>query len=273
MIWGKKKKLLKIILSADSFGDEMLLQNVEMADNRFAMGMELKVNDGSAAVFYNHGKVCDVLPAGEYRLSTRLLPQLTAKLELKEGQNSLFYAQLLFVRLERMLFGWHTQLPLLVRDDRYGLMRVLAEGNIVVKIANPQLFCDNIAFKYALVNRQQLQPLLNELVITELDTLWNYQRIDITERMQEKTRMATLLQQEVNNKLKLQGLLAEELMISYLRLDRALEEYLADGGDIDKYNQQYQVNQLLKTTAANQGTNRTAAPNSKLNTVNIIVER
>ncbi len=273
MIWGKKKKLLKIILSADTFGDEMLVQKLEIADNMFAMGMGLKVNDGFAAVFYKHGKVCDVLHAGEYRLSARLLPQLTSELELKEGQNSLFYAQLLFVRLERMLVGWHTPLPLLVRDDHYGLMRVLAEGNVVVKIADPQIFCDNVAFKYALSKRQQLQPLLNEIVIAELDALWDRQRIDITERLHEKARMASLLWQEVNNKLKLQGLIAEELKIAYLRLDGPLEEYLATGGDIDQYNQQYHVNQLLKTVAANQNANRLAIPNTKLNTVNRIIER
>ncbi|GEM_PF-2889063 len=273
MIFGKRRKLLNIILSTGNISEDAILQKVDMVDNRFTMGMELKVNDGFAAVFSYQNKVTDVLKAGEYRLATRFLPQLSSILELKEGHNSLFYAQLLFVRLERMLFGWNTPLPLLARDDRYGLLRVFADGNVVVKITDPQLFCDNIAFSYALDQKLQLQPLLNELIIAELDVLWDYQRIDITERFQERIRMASLLHQLVNKKLKLQGLMAEELMISSLILAKPLEEYLAAGGDIDQYNSQYQVNQLLKTTSGNHDINRPIVPNSKLNAVNMIVER
>lgn len=159
---------IEVIEWKDDSGREMVW--------RFAYGGELKlgaqlvVSENQWAVFFRDGKALDTFGPGRHTLTTANVPLLTRLINLPFGGTSPFRADVYFVA-KKVFTGmkWGTQEPVVFRDAELAMVRLRAHGNFAVRVAEPQLFVNQIVGSQGRYTSDAIEGYLRDVIVARFN--------------------------------------------------------------------------------------------------------
>jgi len=144
-----------------------IVHRFERYQNEIKNGAKLTVREGQVAVFVNEGQIADVYQPGMYTLTTENMPILATLKGWKYGFNSPFKAEVYFVSTRQFTDQkWGTKTPIMLSDDRFGMLEIRAFGTYVFKIKDAGLFIKEIVGTDGTFTTEEINEQLKSLVVT-----------------------------------------------------------------------------------------------------------
>jgi len=144
-IWDKLKgEFIDIIEWLDPTSDTMVYR-FERYNNEIKNGAKLTVRESQIAVFVDQGQIADVFKPGMHTLNTENLPILATLKGWKYGFESPFKSEIYFINTKNFTdMKWGTKNPIMLNDDRYGLLEIRAFGTYAIKVNDGGKFIKEI---------------------------------------------------------------------------------------------------------------------------------
>lgn len=161
-----KGELIDIIEFLDS-SQNTIVYRFERFQNEIKNGAKLIVREGQQAVFVNEGQIADVFTPGTYTLSTQNLPILSTLQGWKYGFNSPFKAEVYFVSTRNFLNQrWGTKNPIILHDDRFGMIEIRSYGTYTFKIIEAGKFIKEIVGTTGTFATEDIAEQLRSVIVT-----------------------------------------------------------------------------------------------------------
>ncbi|GAA3930949.1 SPFH domain-containing protein [Chitinophaga oryziterrae] len=143
----------------------LLMWKFADADKEIKNGAVLTVRESQSVLFLNEGQQADVFTAGKYVLETENIPVLTRLKGWKYGFKSPFKADIYFFNtIQFVNLKWGTPVPVLMRDNQFGQVRVRAFGTYNVRIADVGKFFKEYAGTYPRLGIRELELQLRDFI-------------------------------------------------------------------------------------------------------------
>jgi membrane protease subunit (stomatin/prohibitin family) len=163
---GLKGEFIDIIQWLDD-STNTLVYRFERYDNEIKMGAKLTVREGQAAVFINEGQLADVFKPGMYTLATQNLPILSTLKGWKYGFDSPFKAEVYFISIRNITDQkWGTKNPIILNDNRFGMIEIRAFGTYVLKVKDPAVFIREIVGTDGHFTADKISEQLRSVIVT-----------------------------------------------------------------------------------------------------------
>ncbi|MCC9041255.1 SPFH domain-containing protein [Myroides sp. M-43] len=144
-----------------------IVHRFERFQNEIKNNAKLVVREGQMAVFINEGQLADVFSPGTHTLNTQNLPILSTLKGWKYGFNSPFKAEVYFVSTKTFIDQrWGTKNPIILNDDRFGMIEVRSFGTYTFKIADPGKFIKEIVGTSGTFTTEQINDQLRSAIVT-----------------------------------------------------------------------------------------------------------
>lgn len=144
-----------------------LAYRFERYGNEIKNGAKLTVRPGQQAIFVSEGKIADVFNPGMYELKTQNLPILTTILGWKYGFNSPFKAEVYFISTKNITDQkWGTKNPIIVSDQRFGMIEIRAFGTYVIKVDDGKKFLKEIVGTDGHFTNDEISEQLRSIIVT-----------------------------------------------------------------------------------------------------------
>jgi len=139
-----KGEFIDVIDWLDDSGNT-LVHRFERHKNEIKNGAQLTVREGQVAVFIDQGQIADVFGPGRHVLATENLPILSTLQSWPHAFESPFKAEVYFVNTRKFTdLKWGTKNPIILNDERFGMLEIRAFGTYVFKVSDPGLFIKEI---------------------------------------------------------------------------------------------------------------------------------
>lgn len=144
-----------------------IVHRFERFQNEIKNNAKLVVREGQMAVFINEGQLADVFRPGTYTLNTQNLPILATLKGWKYGFNSPFKAEVYFVNTKTFIDQrWGTKNPIILNDNRFGMIEVRAFGTYTFKIADAGQFIREIVGTTGTFTTEHITDQLRSVIVT-----------------------------------------------------------------------------------------------------------
>jgi membrane protease subunit (stomatin/prohibitin family) len=164
--------IIDVIERPDLRSDEIVARVPEQGAGEFTLGSQLIVREGQAAVFFRDGKALDVFGPGRHTLNTQNLPVLSGLLRIPFGGRSPFTAEVYFVATRELTdLKWGTAQPVVFRDNELGMVRLRAIGTYSMRVADPQLFVQQVVGSRGVYTTGMIEDYLRGIVVNEFNDL------------------------------------------------------------------------------------------------------
>lgn len=164
--------LIDVVQHPNERSDEIVFREPQHGAGEFTFGTQLIVREGQAAVFFRDGKALDVFGPGRHTLSTNNLPLLAGLTGLVFGGNSPFTAEVYFVSMREFPdLRWGTAQPVVFRDNDFGMVRLRAFGSYAMRVADPQLFVQQVVGSRGAYTTGLIEDYLRGVVVNEFNDL------------------------------------------------------------------------------------------------------
>ena len=164
--------ILDLIEYPNERGGEIVHRVPESGSGEFRLGSQLVVRESQRAVFFRDGKALDVFGPGRHTVSTNNIPLLTGLLGLPFGGDSPFRAEVYFVAMREFLdMKWGSQQPLVYRDAELGMVRLRAFGTYSMKVADPQVFVNEIVGTRGSYQTSAIEDFLRSIILNEFNDI------------------------------------------------------------------------------------------------------
>lgn len=179
-IWDKlKNEFIDIIEWLDDTQDTMVYR-FERYQNEIKNGAKLTVRESQMAVFVNEGQIADVFGPGMYTLNTANLPILATLKGWKYGFNSPFKAEVYFVNTKNFTDRkWGTKNPIILNDDRFGMLEIRSFGTYAIRISDPGKFIKEIVGTDGEFTTDEVDQQLRSIVVTRFTDAVGESRIPV----------------------------------------------------------------------------------------------
>ena len=143
----------------------LLMWKYADTDKEIKNGAVLTVRESQSVLFLNEGQQGDVFTAGRYVLETENIPLLTRLKGWKYGFKSPFKADVYFFNTFQFInLKWGTPVPVLMRDSKFGQVRVRAFGTYNVRIKDVGKFFKEYAGTYPRLTIGELELQLRDFI-------------------------------------------------------------------------------------------------------------
>ncbi|SFE58303.1 Membrane protease subunit, stomatin/prohibitin family, contains C-terminal Zn-ribbon domain [Chitinophaga sp. CF118] len=143
----------------------LLMWKFADADKEIKNGAVLTVRESQSVLFLNEGQQADVFTAGKHVLETENIPLLTRLKGWKYGFKSPFKADIYFFNTFQFVnLKWGTPAPVLMRDNKFGQVRVRAFGTYNVRITDVGKFFKEYAGTYPRLGIVELELQLRDFI-------------------------------------------------------------------------------------------------------------
>jgi membrane protease subunit (stomatin/prohibitin family) len=164
--------ILDLIEYPNERGGELVHRVPESGSGEFRLGSQLVVRESQRAVFFRDGKALDVFGPGRHTISTNNIPLLTGLLGLPFGGDSPFRAEVYFVSMREFTdMKWGSQQPLVYRDTELGMVRLRAFGTYSMKVADPQVFVNEIVGTRGSYQTSAIEDFLRSIILNEFNDM------------------------------------------------------------------------------------------------------
>jgi len=164
--------IIDVIQHPSERSDELVFRVPQQGAGEFTFGSQLIVREGQAAVFFRDGKALDVFGPGRHTLSTNNLPLLGGLLKIPFGGSSPFTAEVYFVALREFTdLKWGTAQPVVFRDNEFGMVRLRAFGAYSIRVADPQLFVQQIVGPRGAYTTGLIEDYLRGVIVNEFNDM------------------------------------------------------------------------------------------------------
>lgn len=182
-----------------------IIEWIDQSNNTIAyrfdrMGNEIKnnakltVRESQAAVFINQGVVADVFVPGMYTLTTENLPVLSTLKGWKYGFNSPFKAEVYFVNTKKFTGQkWGTKTPIILSDQRFGMLEIRAFGTYVFKISDPARFIKEVAGTDGHFTTEEINSQLKSLVVSRFTDAIGEAKVPVEAFASQVNELSTLI--------------------------------------------------------------------------------
>jgi membrane protease subunit (stomatin/prohibitin family) len=161
-----KGEFIDIIEFLDN-NQNTIVHRFERYQNEIKNNAKLIVREGQLAVFINEGQLADIFSPGTYTLNTQNLPILSTLKGWKYGFDSPFKAEVYFVSTKTFLDQrWGTKNPIIVNDNRFGMIEVRAFGTYTFKISDAGKFIKEIVGTTDSFSTEQINEQLRSVIVT-----------------------------------------------------------------------------------------------------------
>ncbi|MCC9072762.1 SPFH domain-containing protein [Flavobacterium sp. F-65] len=161
-----KNEFLDIIEFIDN-SNNTLVYRFERFQNEIKNNSKLIVREGQQAIFMNEGKIADIFNAGTYTLNTQNLPILSTLKGWKYDFNSPFKAEVYFINTRNFIDQkWGTKNPLILNDERFGMLEIRAFGTYTFKIVDAQKFIREIVGTDGQFTTNEITEQLKSIIVS-----------------------------------------------------------------------------------------------------------
>ncbi|MCD7976317.1 MAG: SPFH domain-containing protein [Tannerellaceae bacterium] len=161
-----KGELIDIIEFLDKT-QHTIVHRFERHNNEIKNNAKLVVREGQIAVFINEGQLADIFTPGTYTLNTQNLPVLSILQGWKYGFNSPFKAEVYFVSTRNFIDQkWGTRTPVILNDDRFGMVEIRAFGIYSFKVTDAAVFIREIVGTNQLFTTSHISEQLKSIIVT-----------------------------------------------------------------------------------------------------------
>ncbi len=257
--------ILDLIEYPTEYADELVHRVPEHDSGEFRLGSQLVVRESQRAVFFRDGKALDVFGPGRHTLSTNNIPLLTGLLGLPFGGKSPFRAEVYFVSMREFTdMKWGTAQPLVYRDTELGMIRLRAFGTYSMRVADPQLFVNQVVGSRGAFSTNAIDEFLRSIVINEFNDLLGSAQTSILDIQGMTGELATTARNALGDDFQRLGLELTTFQISAItppdEVQQRIDERsgMAALGDMTTY-MQYRTAQAIGDAATNPGAGGDAA--------------
>jgi membrane protease subunit (stomatin/prohibitin family) len=235
--------------------------------NEIKNGAELIVREGQQAVFVYRGQLADKFVPGHYKLTSENLPILSTLQGWKHGFNSPFRSEVYFMSTRPVTdLRWGTPQPVTVRDPDFKMVQIRANGTMVVKIADAEIFLREVIGTDSQVEIDEVAELLRRVAALAFSDMVMESGLGAIDLQGRQVQLSDKLRQFVAERVDDEfGLavdsvtmtisLPEEITQAMTRgVARGVEEsgYVHNIGDLGRY-QQVKAADAMLTAAGNPG--------------------
>lgn len=240
------------------YSDDTLVHRFERYQNEIKNGGKLIVREGQMAVFVNEGKLADVFQAGTYTLNTQNLPILTTLKGWKYGFNSPFKAEVYFVNTH--LFTnekWGTKSPIILNDERFGLVEIRAFGTYAFKIKDAGKFIVEVVGTDPNFTNFEINEHLRSLISTKFTETVGTANIPIELYAANVTELSETCLEVMQSEFDFVGISLEKFFIENVSMPEDLKKEIFEYSRIEKLDlqklSQFKTAKAIETAAANEG--------------------
>ncbi len=234
-----------------------IVYRFERYQNEIKNGAKLTVRESQVAVFINEGQIADIFKPGLYTLTTQNLPILTTLKGWKYGFNSPFVAEVYFVNTKQFTdLLWGTPNPVMLRDPEFGPIRIRANGNYAMKIADPELFIKTIAGTDGTFTTESISNQLRNVAVTRFTDVIGESKIPILDMASNFDELSKFCENKMKQEFLEYGIDLLKFLVASITLpenvEAALDKRSSMGiiGDMSKFTQ-FQIAQSMEAAANN----------------------
>ncbi|MCT4665536.1 MAG: SPFH domain-containing protein [Flavobacteriales bacterium] len=245
-----KEKLSNEFIDIVEFLDnsnDTIAHRFERYQNEIKNGAKLIVREGQTAVFVSEGQLADVFTPGTYTLSTQNLPVLSTIKGWKYGFNSPFKAEIYFVSTK--LFTnekWGTKSPIILNDDRFGLVEIRAFGTYAFQIDDAAKFIKEIVGTDGHFSSYEISEHLKSLISTRFTDATGEANIPIELYAANSNELSELCQDILQAEFKSVGLSVEKFFVENVSMPEELKKEIFEYSRLDKVD----MDKLMKFKSA-----------------------
>jgi membrane protease subunit (stomatin/prohibitin family) len=240
------------------YTDDTIVHRFERYQNEIKNNAKLIVREGQTAVFINEGQLADVFTAGTYTLNTQNLPILTTLKGWKYGFDSPFKAEVYFVNTH--LFTdekWGTKNPIMLNDERYGLVEIRAFGTYAFKINDPGKFVTDIVGTDNNFTNFEINEHLKSLIATRFTDTVGEANLPIELYAANTTELSATCQTVMSPEFNSVGISLEKFYIENVSMPEDLKKEIFEYSRIDKLDldklTKFKTAKAIEAAALNEG--------------------
>ena len=244
---------------------EIVRRFPENGSGVFRLGSQLVVRESQRAVFFRDGKALDVFGPGRHTLSTNNIPLLTTLIGIPFGGRSPFTAEVVFVSMRDFNdMKWGSPQPLVFRDTELGMVRLRAFGTYAMRVADPQLFVNQVVGTRGAFSTAQIDDYLKSVIISEFNDLLAEVQTSILDLARMSRELSDATRNALGDDFAQMGLALTSFQIGAItppdEVQKRIDERsgIAALGDMNTYTQ-FQAAQALRDAAQNEGGGAAAA--------------
>ena len=179
-IWDKLKgELIDIVEWLDPT-DNVMVHRFERFNNEIKNGAQLTVRESQIAVFVDQGQIADTFGPGMYELSTENLPILSTIKGWKHGFESPFKSEIYFINTKNFTDRrWGTKSPIILNDDRFGMLELRAYGTYAIKVKDGGTFLKEIVGTDGSFTIEEVDDQLRSITVTRFTDALGESRIPV----------------------------------------------------------------------------------------------
>ncbi|MDO6817933.1 SPFH domain-containing protein [Zobellia sp. 1_MG-2023] len=256
-----KKKLshefIDIIEWLDNTNDT-IVHRFERYQNEIKNNAKLIVREGQTAVFINEGQLADVFKPGTYTLNTQNLPILTTLKGWKYGFDSPFKAEVYFVNTH--LFTdekWGTKNPVMLSDERFGLVEIRAFGTYSFRISDPGKFVVDVVGTDGNFTNYEVNEHLKSLIVTRFTDTVGEANLPIELYAANTTELSETCQEVMQPEFGRVGIELERFYIENVSMPEELKKEIFEYSRLDKLDMvklsQFKAAKAMEAAAKNEG--------------------
>lgn len=159
---------IEVIEWKDDSGREMVWRF--SGGGELKLGAQLVVSENQWALFFRDGKALDTFGPGRHTLTTANIPLLQRLINLPFGGTSPFRADVYYVAKKVFTdLKWGTKEPVVFRDRELSMVRLRAHGAFATRVAEPQLFVNQLVGSRGRTTTDAIEGYLREIVVARLN--------------------------------------------------------------------------------------------------------
>jgi membrane protease subunit (stomatin/prohibitin family) len=228
-----------------------------MRDMEIENGGQLTVSESQMAAFVNEGKIADVFGPGLHTLNTRNLPLLTDLMNWDKAFKSPFKSEVYFFSTRLQIDQkWGTATPITFRDKEFGAVRLRCYGIYSYRIADPQVFFDQISGTRESYLAADLEGQLRDTIIGRMTEIFASSDVSFLDMAANQAELAAKIAEQMQPAFAALGLALDQFVVQNVSLPDELQKVFDQRvgmnmvGDLGRYTL-YAAAESLDLSAAN----------------------
>jgi membrane protease subunit (stomatin/prohibitin family) len=226
--------------------------------NEIKMGAKLTVRESQQAVFFNEGTIADVFNPGMHTLQTQNMPILSTLQGWKYGFNSPFKADVYYVNTKQFLDNkWGTPNPIILNDDRFGMIEIRAFGAFSFKISDAGKFVKEVSGTNGEYTTEGIVNQIKTIIITKFTDAVGEGNIPIEKFAANMEELSKLGQDKLAADCAEYGVQITKFLVSNVSMPEELKKEIFEYSRLNKIDMQkltqFKAAKSIETMAANEG--------------------